>query len=89
MAFAGALTGGDDAELTVDQVAAAAGLGIDTVRYYQRLGLIPAPIRKGRRAAYHEDHVARLAEIRRLADDGFTLAQIGALGGEQVATDPT
>ena len=89
MAFAGALTGGDDAELTVDQVAAAAGLGIDTVRYYQRLGLIPAPIRKGRRAAYHEDHVARLAEIRRLADDGFTLAQIGALGGEPVATDPT
>ena len=55
MAFAAPLTGGDDAGLTVDQVAAAAGLGIDTVRYYQRLGLIPAPIRKGRRAAYHED----------------------------------
>ena len=88
MAFADPLTGGDDAGLTVDQVAAAAGLGIDTVRYYQRLGLIPAPIRKGRRAAYHEDHVARLAEIRRLADDGFTLAQIGALGDEPVATDP-
>ena len=88
MAFADPQTGSDDAGLTVDQVAAAAGLGIDTVRYYQRLGLIPAPIRKGRRAAYREDHVARLAEIRRLADDGFTLAQIGALGGEPVATDP-
>ena len=88
MAFADPLTGSDDAGLTVDQVAAAAGLGIDTVRYYQRLGLISAPIRKGRRAAYHEDHVARLAEIRRLADDGFTLAQIGALGDEPVATDP-
>ena len=88
MAFANALTKSDNAELTVDQVALAAGLGIDTVRYYQRLGLIPAPVRQGRRAAYCEEHVARLAEIRRLADDGFTLAQIAALGDEPVATDP-
>ena len=88
MTLADALTKSDNAELTVDQVALAAGLGIDTVRYYQRLGLIPAPVRKGRRAAYCEEHVARLAEIRRLADDGFTLAQIAALGDEPVATDP-
>ena len=88
MILADALTKSDTAELTVDQVALAAGLGIDTVRYYQRLGLIPAPVRKGRRAAYCEEHVARLAEIRRLADDGFTLAQIAALGDERVATDP-
>ena len=67
-------------DLTVDQVASAAGLGIDTVRYYQRLGLLAAPARVGRRAVYSDHHVARLAEIRRLADDGFTLAQIGALG---------
>ena len=82
MALADALTKSDNAELTVDQVALAADLGIDTVRYYQRLGLIPAPVRKGRRAAYCEEHVTRLAEIRRLADDGFTLAQIAALGDE-------
>ena len=88
MILADALTKSDTAELTVDQVALAAGLGIDTVRYYQRLGLIPAPVRKGRRAAYCEEHVTRLAEIRRLADDGFTLAQIAALGDEPVATDP-
>ena len=58
MTLADALTKSDNAELTVDQVALAAGLGIDTVRYYQRLGLIPAPVRQGRRAAYCEEHVA-------------------------------
>ncbi len=75
-------------ELTVDQVAAAADLGIDTVRYYQRLGLLEPPARRGRRAVYTDGHVARLAEIRRLADDGFTLAQIAALGDEPGATAP-
>ena len=76
-------------ELTVDQVALAVGLGIDTVRYYQRLGLLDPPIRRGRRALYTGAHVERLAEIRRLADDGFTLAQIAALGSEQDPTDHT
>ncbi len=67
-------------ELTVEGVAAESGLAIDTVRYYQRLGLLDPPTRRGRRAVYGPAHVDRLAEIRRLADDGFTLAQIGALG---------
>ncbi|MEC8999455.1 MAG: helix-turn-helix domain-containing protein, partial [Actinomycetota bacterium] len=66
--------------LSVDQVAAESGVAIDTVRYYQRLGLLDPPTRRGRRAVYTPAHVDRLAEIRRLAADGFTLAQIGALG---------
>ncbi|MDG2428368.1 MAG: MerR family transcriptional regulator [Acidimicrobiales bacterium] len=75
------------AGLTVDEVAAATGLGVDTVRYYQRLGLLDAPERHGRRAIYSNAHLARIAEIRRLADDGFTLAQIGTLGAEGPPTD--
>ncbi|HAQ23713.1 MAG TPA: hypothetical protein DGF10_03820 [Acidimicrobiaceae bacterium] len=66
--------------LTIDEVASAAGIAIDTVRYYQRLGLLKPPGRQGRRAVYTSDHLERLAEIRRLAADGFTLSQIGALG---------
>ncbi len=64
----------------MERVAAESGVAIDTVRYYQRLGLLGPPTRRGRRAVYSTAHVDRLADIRRLADDGFTLAQIGALG---------
>ena len=85
MATVDADNGSSPTGLTVDEVAATAGLGIDTVRYYQRLGLLAAPVRNGRRAVYSDHHVARLAEIRRLAADGFTLAQIGALSSESSA----
>ena len=85
MATVDAENGSSPTGLTVDEVAATAGLGIDTVRYYQRLGLLAAPVRNGRRAVYSDHHVARLAEIRRLAEDGFTLTQIGALSSESSA----
>ena len=35
-------------ELSVEQVASAADLNVDTVRYYQRLGLLEPPDRQGR-----------------------------------------
>ncbi len=66
-------------ELSVEQVASSCDLKVDTVRYYQRLGLLDPPDRKGRRAVYRAGHIQRLVEIRRLADAGFTLAQIGRL----------
>ena len=82
MADVDAENGNPPAGLAVDEVATTAGLSIDTVRYYQRLGLLAPPVRNGRRAVYSDHHVARLAEIRRLAEDGFTLAQIGVLSSE-------
>ena len=65
--------------LTVDRLSAASGIGVDTIRYYQRLGLLEAPVRRGRRAVYRDAHLDRLAEIRRLAEEGFSLAQIANL----------
>ncbi len=65
--------------LRVEGLAAEAGTSVDTIRYYQRLRLLDPPRRVGRHAEYTGAHLARLAEIRRLADDGFTLAQIGRL----------
>ena len=74
-------------ELSVEQVAAKVDLNVDTIRYYQRLGLLEPPDRQGRRAVYGPDHVNRLTEIRRLADAGFTLAQIGRLSETTEGTD--
>lgn len=74
-------------ELSVEQVAAKVDLNVDTIRYYQRLGLLEPPDRQGRRAVYRPDHVNRLTEIRRLADAGFTLAQIGRLSETTEETD--
>ncbi|SVD79020.1 uncharacterized protein METZ01_LOCUS431874, partial [marine metagenome] len=65
--------------LRVEGLAAEAGTSVDTIRYYQRLRLLDPPRRVGRHAEYTGAHLARLAEIRRLADDGFTLAQIRSL----------
>lgn len=68
-----------DDRLRVEQVAAATGVGVDTVRYYQGMGLLPPVGRDGRSVLYGPQHLARLRTIRALADDGFTLAQIKRL----------
>jgi DNA-binding transcriptional MerR regulator len=66
----------EDSLLTVDELAAAAGLTVRTTRYYASLGLLPPPTRQGRLAYYGEQHQARLELIRALQDHGFTLAAI-------------
>ncbi len=65
--------------MQVDQLATQSDLSVDTIRYYQKLGLLHSPQRNGRIADYDESHVERLAEIRQLSAAGFTLAQIGRL----------
>lgn len=60
----------------VEQLAAAAGVRVDTIRYYQAQGLLPVPRRSGRRAVYGESHLARLKRIRELQREGLSLAVI-------------
>ncbi len=66
-------------ELRVAELADAAGVAVDTVRFYQARGLLPAPIRRGRFAIYTGDHLERLRRIRALLEAGFSLAQIRRL----------
>jgi DNA-binding transcriptional MerR regulator len=63
----------------VEELAAAAGVNVDTVRFYQRRGLLAPPARAGRVAHYDAAHLARLREIQRLARSGFKLEQIARL----------
>ncbi len=63
--------------LRVEELAAAAEISVDTIRFYQKRGLLDAPRRQGRVAFYDAPHLERLQTIRRLADNGLSLAQIG------------
>jgi DNA-binding transcriptional MerR regulator len=55
---------------------------VETVRYYERIGLLPEPRRTtGNYRSYTADHLARLSFIRRARDLGFTLDQVRALLG--------
>lgn len=68
-------------EMTIAKLARAAGVGVETVRYYQRRGLMPVPRAGGESAyrSYDADHVARLRFIRRAQAAGFTLEEIREL----------
>ena len=63
-------------EYRVEQLAAAAHIPVDTLRFYQARGLLPAPRREGRIAVYEGLHLARLTRIRSLQQQGFSLSQI-------------
>jgi len=60
----------------VEQLAAACDVSVDTVRYYQSLGLLPPPQREGRVGWYANEHADRIGEIRSLRRKGLTLAAI-------------
>lgn len=63
--------------ISISQLARAAGVGVETVRFYERKGLLDAPARKdsGYRQ-YDDDAVERLKFIRRAQQVGFTLKEI-------------
>jgi MerR family copper efflux transcriptional regulator len=68
--------------MTIGELAAAAHVGVETVRYYEREGLLPEPPRN--RAGYRQytdDDVWRLSFIRRGKALGFSLRDIGELLG--------
>ena len=65
---------------TIGGLAKAAEVGVETVRYYQRRGLLPEPPRPpGEIRRYSGEDVRRLRFIRRAQAAGFTLEQIGEL----------
>ena len=62
--------------MRVEELAGKAGVSVDTVRFYQKQGLLPPPAREGRVAWYTADHLARMARVKELRRRGFTLAVI-------------
>ena len=68
------------AQLTIGQLAAAAGVHVETVRYYQRESLMPTPQRAyGSIRRYQPSDVKRLRFIKRAQTLGFSLEEIATL----------
>jgi MerR family mercuric resistance operon transcriptional regulator len=68
------------AELTIGRLAARTGVNIETIRYYERIGMIPPPPRSaGGQRRYEESHLRRLCFVRRCRELGFPLDEIRAL----------
>ncbi len=66
--------------MTIGQVARHTGLDIETVRYYEREGLIPPPPRStGGYRRYSADSIRRLSFVRQAKALGFSLAEIREL----------
>ena len=65
--------------ITIGKLAEQAGVSVETVRYYQRSGLLSEPARQGAYRHYGDDHVQRLQFIRRAKDAGFSLDEIRQL----------
>lgn len=66
-------------ELTIGKFAAAGGVGVETIRYYQRRGLLDTPRRFEGIRHYGDGDVRRLQFIRQAQTAGFTLEEIKEL----------
>jgi MerR family mercuric resistance operon transcriptional regulator len=64
---------------TIGKLAKSAGVGVETVRYYQRRGLLAEPPAMGGYRRYDANHLERLNFIKRAQGVGFTLEEIGEL----------
>ncbi len=66
--------------MKIGQVATLVGVGIDTVRYYEKLGLLPqAPRRASGYRMFDESTVERIRLIKQLQDLGLSLQEIDAM----------
>jgi len=66
-------------DMTIARLGSAAGVGVETVRYYQRRGLLAVPASAGGIRRYGAEDLRRLRFIRRAQAAGFTLEEIAEL----------
>src|SRR5262249_36699365 len=65
--------------IPIGELSRRTGSNIETIRYYERIALLPSPERKGRYRRYSAADVKRLLFVRRARELGFTLDEVRAL----------
>ncbi len=64
-------------EITIGKLSSQTGVNIETIRYYEKEGILPAPPRtEGGHRLYTEEHLKRLMFVRRSRELGFSLDEI-------------
>ncbi|MDN3519268.1 helix-turn-helix domain-containing protein [Aquisalimonas lutea] len=67
-------------KLRIGQLASETGCQVETIRYYERIGVLPPPARESNNyRVYDHSHRRRLLFIRRMRDLGFSLEEVRAL----------
>ena len=82
-----AITNARPASLSIGQLSRVTGVNIETIRYYEGIGLVAAPARNasGYRQ-YSQDHLRQLMFVRHCRDMGFSISEIRSL--QALANDP-
>ncbi len=69
-------------KFSIGDLAKSTATKVETIRYYERIGLLPAPERTaGNYRSYSAAHLGRLSFIRRARDLGFSIEQVRDLLG--------
>jgi MerR family mercuric resistance operon transcriptional regulator len=75
------------AVLLIGDLSQRTGCNIETIRYYERIGLLPPAQRRGRYRSYTQPDVARLSFVMRSRELGFSLDEVRALLGLSESTE--
>ena len=71
--------------MKIGELSRATGTNIETIRYYERIGLLPEPARTaGNYRSYGEAHRTRLAFVRHSRELGFTIEEVRSLLEEKI-----
>jgi MerR family mercuric resistance operon transcriptional regulator len=65
--------------IAIGELSRQTGNNIETIRYYERIGLVPAPPRRGRYRSYGPEDIGRLRFVWRARRLGFALDEVRAL----------
>ena len=76
-----------DRDLTIGELAKRTGVATSALRYYEELGLIPAPVRVSGQRRYPKSAVGLVGMILLLRDVGFSLGESKAFLGSRTQAD--
>ncbi|MGE3476042.1 MAG: MerR family transcriptional regulator [Rhodospirillaceae bacterium] len=65
--------------ILIGELSQKTGCNIETIRYYERIGVLPKARRRGRYRTYRGEDIERLYFVRRARDLGFTLEDVRRL----------